>query len=69
MTVEEDCPICTSSQDAKEQFAAAKVAEHIKEKARRDDQHQAWVEEHTENGTLAEIRSALSEHDGPRSSR
>lgn len=36
MAVEEDCPICTTSPSAKERFATAKVAEHIKEKARRD---------------------------------
>lgn len=66
--VEEDCPICNSSNTAKEQFATAKVAEHIREKARRDATHQDWIGEHTENGTLAEIRAALSEHDQPRRS-
>ena len=64
--VEEDCPVCDSSQSAKEQFATAKVAEHIKEKARRDDTHRAWVKEHTTNGTLSEIREALTEHSRPR---
>ena len=64
--VEEDCPVCTSSQSAKEQFATAKVAEHIKEKALRDDTHRAWVKEHTTNGTLSEIREALTEHSRPR---
>ena len=64
--VEEDCPICASSQRAKERFAAAKVAEHIKEKARRDASHRTWIEEHTTNGTLAEIREALTEHGRPR---
>jgi transposase-like protein len=64
--VEEDCPICTSSQRAKERFAAAKVAEHIKEKARRDEAHRAWIDKHTSNRTLAEIRSALDEHNRPR---
>lgn len=64
--VKEDCPICNSSESAKAQFATAKVAEHIKEKARRDEAHRAWIDEHTSNGTLAEIRSALDEHDRPR---
>ncbi|MFB6359986.1 MAG: hypothetical protein ABEH59_01545 [Halobacteriales archaeon] len=59
MTVEEDCPICNSSSTAKEPFAAAMVAEHIKEKARHDEDHQEWIEDHTEAGTLAEIREAL----------
>ena len=66
MSAEENCPICDSSQSAKETFAVAKVAEHINEKARHDDQHQTWINEHTENGTLAEIRAALSEHEQPR---
>ncbi|MDY7081823.1 MAG: hypothetical protein SXQ77_05305 [Halobacteria archaeon] len=60
---DEDCPVCNSSQSAKakETFATAKVAEHIKEKARHndDDKHQEWVDEHTENGTLSEIRNSL----------
>jgi hypothetical protein len=64
--VEEDCPICTPSQRAEERFATAKVAEHIKEKARRDASHRRWIEEHTTNGTLAEIREALTEHGRPR---
>ena len=63
--VEEDCPVCNSSQNAKEQFATAKVAEHVKEKARRDDTHREWVETHTANGTLSEIREALAEHSRP----
>jgi hypothetical protein len=65
-SVEEDCPICPSTQRAKERFAAAKVAEHIKEKARRDASHRVWIGEHTTNGTLAEIREALTEHGRPR---
>lgn len=64
--VEEDCPICNSSKSAKEQFATAKVAEHIKEKARRDETHREWIDTHTTNGTLAEIRDALTEHSRPR---
>lgn len=64
--VEEDCPVCNSSDSAKAQFATAKVAEHIKEKARRDETHRAWINEHTANGTLAEIRSALNEYSRPR---
>lgn len=47
--VEEDCPICNSSDSAKAQFATAKVAEHIKKKARRDKTHRAWIDEHTTN--------------------
>jgi hypothetical protein len=65
-SVEEDCPVCTSSEGAKAQFATAKVAEHIKEKARRDETHRAWINEHTTNGTMAEIRRALDEHSRPR---
>jgi hypothetical protein len=64
--VEEDCPVCTASEGARERFAVAKVAEHIREKARRDGDHQAWIDEHTENGTLAEIREALADHGRPR---
>ncbi|MDT3437628.1 hypothetical protein [Haloarcula sp. 1CSR25-25] len=64
--VEEDCPVCNSSEDAKAQFARAKVAEHLKEKARRDEAHRAWVDEYTTNGTLAEIREALDEQGHPR---
>lgn len=59
MSVEENCPICNSSQKAKETFATAKVAEHIREKARRGDKHQEWLDEHTEMGTLVEIRAVL----------
>lgn len=59
MTVEEDCPICNSTHEARERFAAAKVAEHIKEKAKRDENHRKWIDKHTDNGTLAEIRDAL----------
>lgn len=64
--VEEDCHICNSSKNAKEQFATAKVAEHLKEKARRDEAHREWIDTRTTNGTLAEIREALTEHSRPR---
>lgn len=64
--LEDDCPICNSSQRAKERFAAAKVAGHILEKARRDQSHRQWIDEHTTNGTLAEIREALEQHGRPR---
>nr|WP_323192055.1 glutathione S-transferase N-terminal domain-containing protein [Halostella sp. PRR32] len=64
--VTEDCPICASSDSAKEQFATVKVTKHIKRKARRDETHQQWIDTHTTNGTLAEIRDALGEHSGPR---
>jgi len=64
--VEADCPVCNSSDSAKAQFARAKVAEHLKEKARRDEAHRAWIDEHTSNGTLTEIREALAEHGRPR---
>ncbi|MFT4921101.1 MAG: hypothetical protein ACI8XM_000296 [Haloarculaceae archaeon] len=60
--VEEDCPICNSSDSAKATFARAKVAEHLKEKGRRDEDHREWINEHTTNGTLTEIRSALEEN-------
>jgi len=53
------CPICNASSDAKATFAAAKVAEHIDEKASHDDDHREWVEEHTETGEIDEIRDAL----------
>ncbi|MFB6302602.1 MAG: hypothetical protein ABEH78_07060 [Haloferacaceae archaeon] len=66
MTVEEDCPICNSSQSAKEQFATAKVAEHIKEKAGHNQAHRDWIDSYTTNGTLSEIREALAEHGRPR---
>ena len=64
--VTEDCPVCNSSDSVKEQFATAKVAKHVKEKAHRDQMHQEWIDTHTTNGTLAEIRSALEEHNRPR---
>jgi len=64
--VEEDCPVCNSSDSAKAQFATAKVAEHVKEKARRDDTHQEWIDTHTQNGTLSEIREALGVQGHPR---
>jgi hypothetical protein len=64
--VEEDCPICDSSDSAKATFARAKVAEHLKEKARRDEDHREWIDEYTANGTLAEIRAALDQHGRPR---
>lgn len=60
MSVEEDCPICNSSSSAKQRFAAAKVAEHIKAHAREHDGHRAWIGAHTDQGTLAEIREALA---------
>jgi hypothetical protein len=58
--IEEDCPVCNSSTSAKEQFAAAKVTEHIKEHARRDGSHREWIDTHTTNGTLGEVREALT---------
>jgi 3-mercaptopyruvate sulfurtransferase SseA len=61
MSAEEDCPVCNSSQSAKETFAAARVAEHTDEKARYDDDHEEWVTENTEPGSLTEIRSALTD--------
>jgi hypothetical protein len=64
--VEEDCPICSSSDSAKAKFARVKVAEHLKERARRDEDHSEWIDEYTTNGTLAEIREALGEHGRPR---
>ncbi len=61
-----DCPLCNTSSETKEKIATAKLAEHIKEKARRDSAHNEWVEEHTANGKLSEIRAALVENDSPR---
>jgi thiaminase len=63
--VTEDCLVCNSSDSAKEQFAAAKVAEHVKEKAHRDETHQKWIDTHTTDGTLAEIRTALQSERKP----
>jgi hypothetical protein len=65
-SIEEDCPVCNSSDSAKTQFATAKVAEHIKQKARGDDTHQEWIDKHTQNGALSEIREALAEQGHPR---
>lgn len=59
--VAEACPMCNSSESAKEQFAAAEVAAHIDEKAHREDSHQQWVDEHTDDGTVAEIRAAIED--------
>lgn len=58
---EEDCPVYNSSTSEQEQFAAAKVAKHMKEEARQDESHQQWGDTHTTNGTLAEIRESLTE--------
>jgi len=60
MSVDDGCPVCNSSQRAKVTFAAANVAEDIHKKARRDDKHRQWVEKHTQDGTLGEIRAALN---------
>lgn len=65
MSVEEDCPICPEYEGAREWFATAKVAEHVEEQARHDDAHRAWIDEHTETGSLAEIRAALRRHERP----
>lgn len=65
-TVAQGCPICNSSDSTREQFATAKIAEHVKEKARREESHRNWIDEHTANGTLSEIRAALEEHGKPR---
>lgn len=65
MSVEEDCPICNSSQSAKERFATAKVAEHIKETPHSDGTHQEWIDRHTASGTLSEIRNALEDRSRP----
>lgn len=61
MAAEEDCPICQSSPSAKERFAAAKVAEHVKAEARHDDAHEEWVQEHAADDSLASIRDALTD--------
>ena len=55
--------ICNSSQRGTERFAAAKAAEYIQEQAGQDQDHQHWIDEHTTNGTLAEIPQPLGEHD------
>lgn len=61
-----DCPVCSSSNSAKEQFVTANVAEHVKEKPHRNETHQEWIDEHTTNGTLEEIRTALNSEQKPR---
>jgi hypothetical protein len=58
--VTDTCPICnTDYRDAAERIARRKVAEHIREKADRDEAHADWLAEHTAEGTAAEIRAAL----------
>jgi hypothetical protein len=54
------CPICnTDYRDAAERIARRKVAEHIREKATRDEAHADWLAAHTDDGTESEIRAAL----------
>jgi hypothetical protein len=56
---EEDCPVCNSSQSAKEQFARGKTAEHIEKKARHDDSHREWVgRAHRKRNAERDSRSA-----------
>jgi hypothetical protein len=57
----EGCPVCNSSDSARAQFATARVAEHLKEKGRRDEAHREWIDRHTADGTLGEIREALDD--------
>lgn len=54
--VEAVCPACNGSDATRERFAVAKVAEHGQEKANRDEDHQSWIDEHTENGRRSETR-------------
>lgn len=61
MSGEDDYPVWNASGSANRTFARTKVAEYIKERASHDERPTRWVEKHTENGTLAEIRVALGE--------
>lgn len=60
MNGDNGCPVCNSSHESKERFARMTVAEHIKEKARHDEDHQEWIDKNTDNGSLSEIRNALN---------
>lgn len=54
------CPICNpDSENASERTAALKLADHITEKASRDEDHAAWLEENTDEGTETEAYQAL----------
>lgn len=64
--VEEDCPVCNGSDGASERFALATVAEHVRDAARRDEDHRSRIDEHTEDGTRVEIREAPAEAGRPR---
>lgn len=64
--VEEDCLVYNASDGARERLAVTKVAAHVRELARRDADHQVWIDEHTGNATLTEIREALADHGWPK---
>lgn len=54
------CPVCNPGDSSTaEKVASLKVAEHIQEKAREDEDHAAWLEENTANGTKTEAFEAL----------
>lgn len=54
------CPLCDPSDEVAERLATAELARRMKEQAQRDEAHREWIEEHTEDGTLAEIQDVLS---------
>lgn len=54
------CPVCNADYtDEDETITDRATAAHIRERAARDERHREWVEEHTEEGTVEEIREAL----------
>lgn len=56
----ETCPICNpDSSSTPENVASLKVAEHIVGKADVDEDHAAWLETNTANGTKTEAYEAL----------
>lgn len=54
------CPVCNPDSDsAAERVAARKLAAHMTEKATRDEDHAAWVETNTDEGSETEVYHAL----------
>lgn len=60
MTVERACPVCgkTYSHNA-EMVATRDLAEHVRSRNQRGDDHRDWVETHTTSGRFGEIVGAL----------
>jgi hypothetical protein len=60
MRATSDCVVCGADyREAAAAIAKRRLAEHIREKARTDERHAEWVDRHTENGSIGEIRTAL----------